>query len=277
MRFAVVGHNEWVEFAVVQRVPPQGTIAFSPEPTFTEPGGGGAVAAVQLRKLAGGDSAFLTSVGSDDNGRRVVDGLRGHGVDVHASVFDGPQRRAFTHLDAEHERTITVIGERHAPSGADDLPWDALASCEAIYFTGGDAAALRACRAARYVVATPRALDVLVEAEVELDFLVLSAGDPDEQVDPGVPARHVVFTEGASGGTWKGADATTGRWAAVDPPGPPVDAYGCGDSFAAGLTYGLGAGLGLDGALEVAAKCGAWCLAGRGPYGNQLQLGEGCP
>lgn len=269
MRFAVVGHVEWVEFVVVDRVPPQGTIAFSPEPSFTEPGGGGAVAAVQLRKLAGDEAAFLTSVGDDDNGRRVVEGLRGHDVDVHAAVFVGPQRRAFTHLDAEHERTITVIGERHAPSGADDLPWEALAACEAIYFTGGDAEALRACRAARYVVATPRALDVLVEAGVELDFLVLSAGDPDEQVDPGVPARHVVFTEGASGGTWKGADETTGRWAAVDPPGPPVDAYGCGDSFAAGLTYGLGAGLGLDGALELAAKCGAWCLAGRGPYGNQ--------
>ena len=273
MKFAVVGHNEWVEFVVVDRVPAQGTIEFSPEPTFTEPAGGGAVAAVQLRRLAGDEAAFFTSVGDDACGTRTADAMRAHGLDLHAAVrADVPQRRAFTHLDAEHERTITVIGERHVPWGSDDLPWEALASCEAVYFTGGDVEALRAARQAKHLVATPRALDVLVEAGVELDHLVLSAGDPDENVHPDVPVRHVVLTEGASGGTWKGADDTTGRWAAVDPPGPPVDAYGCGDSFAAGLTYGLGAGLGLDGALELAARCGAWCLAGRGPYGNQLTL-----
>ena len=28
----------------------------------------------------------------------------------------------------------------------------------------------------------------------------------------------------------------------------------------------------LDAALELAARCGAWCLTGRGPYGNQLRL-----
>ena len=270
MRFAVVGHNEWVEFVVVDRVPSQGTIAFSSEPPFTEAAGGGAVAAMQLRRLAGDEAAFFTSVGNDAAGERTADTLRGYGLDLHAAVRDVPQRRAFTHLDAEHERTITVMGERHVPWGGDDLPWDALASCEAVYFTGGDADALRACRQARHVVATPRALDVLVEAGIELDVLVLSRSDPDETVDPDVAARHVVFTEGAGGGTWEGADRTTGRWAAVDPPGDPVDAYGCGDSFAAGLTYGLGAGLGLDGALEIAATCGAWCLTGRGPYGNQF-------
>ena len=50
MKFAVVGHVEWVEFAVVDRVPPQGTIGFATEPTFREPAGGGGVAAVQLRR-----------------------------------------------------------------------------------------------------------------------------------------------------------------------------------------------------------------------------------
>ncbi|MGB2711191.1 MAG: PfkB family carbohydrate kinase, partial [Conexibacter sp.] len=54
-------------------------------------------------------------------------------------------------------------------------------------------------------------------------------------------------------------------------PGPPVDAYGCGDSFAAGLTYGLAAGIELDAALALGARCGAHCLTGRGPYAGQLQ------
>ena len=61
MRFAVVGHTEWVEFAVVERVPQQGTIAFAAE-TFDEPGGGGAVAAMQLHRLAGAEAAFFTTV-----------------------------------------------------------------------------------------------------------------------------------------------------------------------------------------------------------------------
>jgi ribokinase len=60
----------------------------------------------------------------------------------------------------------------------------------------------------------------------------------------------------------------------VPPPGAAVDTYGCGDSFAAGLTFGLAAGLGLDAALTLGARCGAWCLAGRGPYGRQLTAAE---
>jgi ribokinase len=80
----------------------------------------------------------------------------------------------------------------------------------------------------------------------------------------------VVRTEGSAGGTWTAADGTSGRWESVPPPGAPVDAYGCGDSFAGGVTYGLAAGLPLPSALDLGARCGAWCLAGRGPYGHQL-------
>ena len=49
-----------------------------------------------------------------------------------------------------------------------------------------------------------------------------------------------------------------------------MDTYGAGDCFAAGLTYALGAGLAVEEALALAAKCGAWTVAGQGPYGNQL-------
>ena len=56
-------------------------------------------------------------------------------------------------------------------------------------------------------------------------------------------------------------------------PTTPVDAYGCGDSFAAGLTYGLAAGMDLPAALALAARCGAHCLTGRGPYEAQLVTG----
>jgi ribokinase len=49
-----------------------------------------------------------------------------------------------------------------------------------------------------------------------------------------------------------------------------VDTYGAGDTFAAGLTLGLGAGFDVEAALALAARCGAVCVTGAGPYGARL-------
>lgn len=57
-------------------------------------------------------------------------------------------------------------------------------------------------------------------------------------------------------------------------PGEIVEASEWFDSFAAGVAFGLGAGCDLGGALEIGARCGAWCLTGRGPYGRQLTAAE---
>jgi ribokinase len=273
-RVGVVGHVEWVEFAIVDHVPLPGEILHARD-VFEEPAGGGAVAAVQMRKLAG-SATFVTAVGEDALGARAQHELRDrHGLDVHAAVRPRPQRRGFTYLDAHAERTITIIGERLVPHGGDALPWERLASLDAVYFTGGDVAALQRARAARVLTATSRALTTIEAAGVELDVLVASATDPGEafaaeRLDP--HPRHVVLTRGGEGGTWQGIDGSSGAWAVEPLPGPPVDSYGCGDSFAAGLTYGLGAGMPLADALALGARCGAHCLAGRGPYGAQLTL-----
>jgi ribokinase len=69
-----------------------------------------------------------------------------------------------------------------------------------------------------------------------------------------------VTTSGGLGG-WA---RPGGPYTAADPPGEVVDAYGAGDSFAAGLTYALGAGLEGNDALAFAARCGAAALTGRG-------------
>lgn len=276
VRVGVVGHVEWVDFAVVDRLPVPGEIAHARD-FFAEAAGGGAVAAVQLRKLAGAAS-FFTSIGGGPAGELARAALaETHGLGLHAApAADGvPQRRAFTFLSGDHERTITVLGERHVPRIADRLGWPALAELDAVYFTGGDAGALRAARAARVLVATPRARDAIEEAGVQLDALVGSAQDEGERLAAGgldPQPRYVVLTAGAQGGRWEGADGTCGTWAAASPPGPPVDAYGCGDSFAAGLTHALGAGLPIPEAVALAARCGAHCLTGRGPYGAQLTL-----
>lgn len=271
MRAAVVGHVEWIEFARVPEAPAPGAIVHASE-VWEEPGGGGAVAAVQLARLAGGGSLY-TALGDDELGHRALAELRAHGLEVHVAWRSEPQRRAFVHVDGAGERTITVIGERLGPRGDDPLPWDELRDVDALYFTAGDAAAARRARAARTMVATARGLDTLAAAAVPLDALVASGRDPGERyaegdLDP--PPRLVVRTGGAGGGRWELAGASSGRWEATALPGPVADAYGCGDSFAAGLTWALGAGREPAEAVLAGARCGAACLTGRGPYAGQL-------
>jgi ribokinase len=273
MRVAVVGHIEWCEFAEVPHVPQPGEIVHATR-TFQEPGGGGAVAAVQLCKLAGAATLF-TAFGDDESGRRAHAALGELGVRVESRFRPEPQRRAFVHLDDPGERTITVLGPRLGPRGADDLAWEQLDGTDAVYVTAGDVDAVRQARRARTLVATPRGLDTLADAHVELDALVASGRDPGELYRPGdldPEPRVVVRTLGAAGGEWETEGGERGRWGPAELPGPVRDAYGCGDSFAAGLTYGLGAGWEIERAVELAARCGAACLTGRGPYEAQLTL-----
>ena len=274
MRTAVVGHVEWVECALVERVPRPGEIEHARE-SFFVPAGGGSVAAVQLARLAG-ECTFYTAVGDDELGRRAVEELERMGVRVEAAVRPAKStRRGFAFLDDSGERTITVIGERLGPAGEDDLPWGELADVGGVYFVAGDPAALRAARSARAVVSTSRIGDLLSGAGVQLDAVVASSADVAERYRPfEPPPRYVAITAGARGGEWTGGEGRSGKWKAAPLPGPPVDAYGAGDSFAAGLAFALGEGRDIDVALELAARCGATCMTGRGPYGRQLTAAE---
>jgi ribokinase len=275
MDVAVVGHLEWVRFVRVDHVPHAGEIVH-PEETWELPGGGGPVAAVQLAKLAG-SCAFFTAVGDDDLGRRSVAELEELGVRVNAAVRGEPTRQAITFVDAGGERTITTLGERLESRADDPLPWSDLDRADAVYFTAGDLGALRAARRGRVLVATTRAMDRLAGSEVALDAVVGSATDPSERYDPAtlVPTPGlVVRTEGQAGGTWETSDGSVGIYTAVPLPRPISDLYGCGDSFAAGLTFGLGEDRRVSDALDLAARCGAWCATGRGPYEGQLASAE---
>jgi ribokinase len=272
VRVAVVGHTEWVEFVRVERIPQQGEIIHALE-TWEEAAGGGAVAAVQLAKL-NGSVEFFTALGDDEIGRRSCEQLAAQGVTIHAVTIDTPHRRAFTYVDAEGERTITVIGPKLAASGEDGrLPWEELARCDAVYFTGGDVAAVGAARRARVFVATARELPTLHRAGEELDVLLGSAEDTGERVDAfelDPPPRAVVTTAGALGGWMRPG----GPFRAAPLPGPVADAYGAGDSFAAGVTFGLGAGKPLEEAVALGARCGASVMTGSGPYSAQLTAAD---
>jgi ribokinase len=276
-KVAVVGHVEWVQFARVSHVPRAGEVV-SGDDLFEEPAGGGAVAAVQLARLAG-EAMLITALGDDELGRRSIARLNELGVDVRATQRTAT-RRALTLVDETGERTITTLGPRLEPMRDDELPWDELERMDAVYFTAGDLGALRAARAARVLVASPRAGGTL-EHGVPLDALVLSSDDAGERRQAARAqdeAELVVSTEGDRGGTYRTRGGGSHRWDPAPPPAlpaaAPADSYGCGDSFAAGLTFGLGAGDTVGAALTLAARCGAVCLTGRGPYRRQLTYSQ---
>jgi ribokinase len=268
VRCAVVGHVEWVHFARVERLPRPGEIIDALD-NWAEPAGGGGVTAVQFARVAGGAS-FFTALGRDELGRRAERELEALGVSVRAAWRDAPTRRAFVFVDAAGERTITVMGERLAPHADDPLPWAELDDVDAVYFTAGDEGALREARRARVLVATARILPLLRRAGVRLDALVHSVSDPAERYSVGdldpAPAL-VVSTAGRKGGRWEDAEGASGVWSPTPLDGPMVDAYGAGDSFAAGVAFALGEGRSHQQTVELAARWSAAALTRRGAHG----------
>lgn len=258
-RVAVVGHVEWVEFIRVPGYPVRGSVAPAEE-AFGRAAGGGVVAADVLADL-GAEVDFFCALGRDANGEASAEQLRVRGVRAHAAWRAQPTRRVFTLVEDGGERTIITVGERLAPRASDDLDWDRLADADGAYFTAGDAGAAGRARAAKVFVASPRAREALEHNSVEIDALVFSASDEDEQawasrLEP--QCKLMVQTEGARGGRWWGA--SEGRWEAAAPPGPPRDDYGCGDSFAAGFAFGLAQGLSVGDAAALGAERGALTL-----------------
>ena len=256
-RIGVVGHVEWVDFLPVPRFPHRGEVLHA-EGGFLRAGGGGGVAAVVLAEF-GAEVDFFTALGDDVAGRAAVEQLTDRGVRVHVAWREEPTRRAVTLLEPGGERTIVTIGERLEPRGSDTLEWDRLREAASVYFTAGDAEALEHARQAGTVVASPRARTVLESATI--DALVFSESDADESAWARRVAEHarlIVATEGERGGRWWGQ--SEGRWSASPLPGPPRDAYGCGDSFAAVFALGLGRGDTVQQAADLGAQAGALAL-----------------
>ena len=256
MRCAVIGHVEWVEFARVPNMPAAGSIVHASE-TTSEPAGGGAVVARQLALLAGRCELF-TALGSDELGRSAQRRLAELGIDVHVE-WGGQTRRAWTHVDDDGERTITVLGDKLLPRGP--LP---LNGYDLVFFVSGTAAVLREARSARFLAATARELPTLDEAKVPLDLLVASSNDAGERYDGSLQVGTLVLTDGANGGTANGVP-----YAAV-PADAVVDTYGAGDSFGAALAFALARGDTHEDALALAARAGSAVLGGSGPYAAQL-------
>jgi ribokinase len=262
-RVAVVGHVEWVDFVPLARLPRPGEVVHA-KGAFVRAAGGGGVAAGVLAEL-GAEVDFYCALGRDANGRAAAAQLAERGVRVHVAWRSEPTRRALTLLEDGGERTIITVGDRLQPRGADELEWERLRDVDGVYFTAGDPAAMKRARVAPVVVASPRARDVLEHGGPPIEALVFSALDDDESDwarRVASRARLLVATDGANGGRWWGE--SQGSWSAAELPGAPQDSYGCGDSFAAGFTYGLAGGASVADAAALGASCGARCLTRSG-------------
>jgi ribokinase len=270
-RIAVIGHVEWVMFGRSERPPSPGDILHLTDP-FAVPAGGGAVTAVILQRL-GADVTFYTALGSDHIADECERQLAAQGLDVRAVRRTHPQTTALTVVDPNHERSIFVIGANAHPTLDDPLDWDDLARFDGVYYTGDDPRTVVAARQAPIVVATARRLSSVAPSGVAVDAIVGSGNDPGERIDRSklpTPPHLIVETNGRKGGTWTKADGTSGTWGPVAPPGPLVDAYGAGDSFVAGVTFGLATGDDIAQAVRLGARAGAEAVTRRGPYGGPL-------
>lgn len=270
MKVAVIGHLEWTRIAYVNRLPASGDIVHA-DLTWEGPAGGGAVAAVQLMKLAG-SCTFFTALGDDSTGRNARAALESIGVEVIPAIREAPTREAFALIESGGERTTTTLGARLQPLYCDALPWDRLGEYDAIYFSAGNAPLLRSARSSATLVVSAREMATAVAAEIFLDAVVGSSRDPEESYDPDslkVPPTVSIATDGAHGGRYA---IRGGPWLPYAPetlPGPAVDCYGAGDSFAAAFTFGLARFNEFPAAVTLAARCGAACIAGSGPFSRQ--------
>ena len=264
-RVAVIGHVEWV-LQARSHVPVESGEIVQLHDTFEEPGGGGGVAARALPSL-GAETTFFTALGNDDAARATERILRSEGCELRIGHRPHPQNRVTTISDPAGERTIFVHGPNDHPAIEDPLGWGDLAAFDGVFYTGDDPQTVVAARAARVLVATARRLASVVASGVRVDVLAGSANDRGEHYEVAalpVRPRLCVWTDGARGGRWLADDGAEGRWEAIAPPGPIVDAYGAGDVFMAALALELARGAGRDRALAGAARAAAGQLTRRG-------------
>jgi ribokinase len=271
-RIAVVGHVQHVTLGRVDALPAPGEIVRLTAPTWF-PGGGGGMAFFQLLRSPA-EVLLFTALGDDSTGAAIAERIRATGAGVHAVTRPVPHPRDLVLVTPDRERTIVVVDDPLHPRRDDPLPWDLLATCDAVFFTAYDPAIIVAARAARILIVTARRSAVLREAGVRADAVVGSALDPREVTTRDAfptPPDVLVMTEGARGGSVHTQSGTT-RFGAPPTPAGDGTAYGAGDSFAAALTWYIACGLPPAEACMRAAEHGAAVLGGPSPLESQRPL-----
>ncbi len=267
LNLAVVGHVEWINFLKVDQLPKPGVISHS-EKSLEYPAGGGSIIAKTLSELTLNQIHFFTALGNDDYGDRCFKILSNMGIKLHVAWRDKPTRRGFSMIDSQGERAITVIGERLAPNYRDNLDWDILKKMDGIFITASDSEIFKMARSASILCTTPRVgINTINKSNVSLDGLIGSNLDPGEEFSFSellVKPKYTIKTEGEKGGIiYPG-----GRYEALKNKERKVDSYGCGDSFAAGILYGMASNWDIDKSLNLAKVIGRDSSEFFGPYAN---------
>ena len=265
VNFAVIGHVEWINFLKVDQLPIPGVISHSKK-SHEYPAGGGSIIAKTLSELSLNQIHFFTALGNDDYGQKCFKILTNMGIKLHVAWRDKPTRRGFSLIDSQGERAITVIGERLAPKHKDNLEWNILKKMDGIFITASDPEIFKMARLAPILCTTPRVgLDTINRSNVLLDGLIGSNLDPGEVFSFSellVKPRYIIKTEGEKGGIiFPG-----GRYKALKNKKRKVDSYGCGDSFAAGILYGMASKWNIDKSLNLAKINGRDASEFFGPY-----------
>ena len=267
LKFAVIGHIEWINFIEVDQLPQPGLISHSKR-SLEYPAGGGSVIAKRLSELTNSKVHFYTALGHDFYGKQCLNILENMGIKLHVAWRDQPTRKGFSLTDSEGERSITIIGERLSPNHNDDLDWNTLNEMDGIFITAADKELLKKSRFAKTLCMTPRVgLNMINESGILLDGLIGSNLDPGEYFSLNelkLKPKYVIKTEGENGGiVFPG-----GRYKAIKNKKNNVDSYGCGDSFAAGILYGLSSKWNIEESLNLAKILGKNCSEHFGPYKN---------
>ena len=265
LNFAVVGHVEWLNFLKVDQLPKPGVISHS-EKSLEYPAGGGSIIAKILSDLTLNQIHFFTSLGNDEYGDKCFKILSNMGIKLHVAWRGKPTRRGFSLIDSFGERAITVVGERLAPTCKDNFDWNLFKRMDGIFITASDSGIFKKARIANTLCTTPRVgLDTINKSNIFLDGLIGSNLDPGEVFSLSqlnLKPRYTIKTEGEKGGIL----FPGGRYKALKNKNRKVDSYGCGDSFSAGILYGLASKWGIDKSLNLAKMLGRDTSEFFGPY-----------
>jgi sugar/nucleoside kinase (ribokinase family) len=279
---------------------PRGQVSSIIEEIRITPAGTAGGTSVDLARL-GATVVAAGAVGLDHAGDFLVGALEAAGVDVSRLVRkDGVQTSCtMLPIHPDGSRPAWHVRGANARFTADDVPWDALAACDAVHVGGLTALpGLDGAPAAR-VLAHARAHGALTTA----DCLGVRAPDPEPLVAACMPhvdvfmpndaeacriagapdpltaarrfrdlgARCVVVTCGADGCLIVDDD---GERTLPAHRAPVVDTTGCGDAFSAGVIVARCAGWGIDDAARLGCATGALNMRGLGSDAGARDVDE---
>ena len=123
-RVGVVGHVEWVDFAVVDRLPRRARSSHARERFDARRPAAARSPPCSCARLAGA-ALLLTALGDDELGARAPSELRERTASSCTPRAARARSAARSRTSTPRgERTITVLGERLVPHGDDALPWE---------------------------------------------------------------------------------------------------------------------------------------------------------